>query len=88
MWGHTGITGEGFSHLPPVGFSRDHHDDVAERLLTLKDGLAHPDPTILFHTCHSIAQVLTDTSIEEEGLQCLGLRDCPGSTWHLLCSRP
>ncbi|XP_052016912.1 maestro heat-like repeat-containing protein family member 1 isoform X7 [Apodemus sylvaticus] len=40
------------------GFSRDHHDDVAERLLTLKDGLAHPDPTILFHTCHSIAQII------------------------------
>ncbi|XP_028634697.1 maestro heat-like repeat-containing protein family member 1 isoform X1 [Grammomys surdaster] len=40
------------------GFSRDHRDDVAERLLTLKDGLVHPDPTILFHTCHSIAQVI------------------------------
>lgn len=42
----------------PLGFSRDHRDDVAERLLTLKDGLVHTDPTILFHTCHSIAQVL------------------------------
>lgn len=40
------------------GFSQDHRDDVAERLLTLKDGLVHPDPTILFHTCHSIAQVI------------------------------
>ncbi|XP_034373201.1 maestro heat-like repeat-containing protein family member 1 isoform X1 [Arvicanthis niloticus] len=40
------------------GFSRDHRDDVAERLLTLKDGLVHADPTILFHTCHSIAQVI------------------------------
>ncbi|XP_069882138.1 maestro heat-like repeat-containing protein family member 1 isoform X2 [Dipodomys merriami] len=40
------------------GFSRDHRDDVAERLLALKDGLAHPDPTILFHTCHSIAQII------------------------------
>ncbi|XP_051045168.1 maestro heat-like repeat-containing protein family member 1 isoform X3 [Phodopus roborovskii] len=40
------------------GFSQDHHDDVAERLLTLKDGLVNPDPTILFHTCHSIAQVI------------------------------
>ncbi|XP_051015759.1 maestro heat-like repeat-containing protein family member 1 [Acomys russatus] len=40
------------------GFSRDHRDDVAERLLSLKDSLVHPDPTILFHTCHSIAQVI------------------------------
>ncbi|XP_031203259.1 maestro heat-like repeat-containing protein family member 1 isoform X3 [Mastomys coucha] len=40
------------------GFSRDHRDDVAERLLTLKDGLVHTDPTILFHTCHSIAQII------------------------------
>lgn len=43
--------------LLPAGFSRDYQDDVAERLLTLKDGLVHPDPAILFHTCHSIAQV-------------------------------
>ncbi|KAF6100205.1 maestro heat like repeat family member 1 [Phyllostomus discolor] len=40
------------------GFSRDYQDDVAERLLTLKDGLVHPDPAILFHTCHSIAQII------------------------------
>lgn len=40
------------------GFSRDHRDDVVERLLTLKEGLVHPDPTILFHTCHGIAQVI------------------------------
>ncbi|XP_043735506.1 maestro heat-like repeat-containing protein family member 1 isoform X4 [Cervus elaphus] len=40
------------------GFSRDYRDDVAEQLLSLKDGLAHPDPTILFHTCHSIAQII------------------------------
>ncbi|KAL6081286.1 hypothetical protein STEG23_037567, partial [Scotinomys teguina] len=40
------------------GFSRDHRDEAAERLLTLKDGLVYPDPTILFHTCHSIAQVI------------------------------
>ncbi|KAM8786647.1 maestro heat-like repeat-containing protein family member 1 isoform 1-T1 [Rhynchonycteris naso] len=40
------------------GFSHDYRDDVAERLLTLKDGLVHPDPAILFHTCHSIAQVI------------------------------
>lgn len=40
------------------GFSRDHRDDVAERLLTLNDGLVHPDPTILFHTCHSVAQII------------------------------
>ena len=39
------------------GFSRDYRDDVAEQLLSLKDGLVHPDPAILFHTCHSIAQV-------------------------------
>ncbi|XP_048215034.1 maestro heat-like repeat-containing protein family member 1 isoform X2 [Perognathus longimembris pacificus] len=40
------------------GFSRDHRDDMAERLLALKDGLVHPDPTVLFHTCHSIAQII------------------------------
>ncbi|XP_077022638.1 maestro heat-like repeat-containing protein family member 1 isoform X3 [Tamandua tetradactyla] len=40
------------------GFARDYRDDVAERLLTLRDGLAHPDPTILFHTCHSIGQII------------------------------
>ncbi|XP_036278441.1 maestro heat-like repeat-containing protein family member 1 isoform X1 [Pipistrellus kuhlii] len=40
------------------GFSRDYRDDVAEQLLTLKDGLVHPDPAILFHTCHSIAQII------------------------------
>nr|KAF6270823.1 maestro heat like repeat family member 1 [Myotis myotis] len=40
------------------GFSRDYRDDVAERLLTLKDGLVHPDPAILFHACHSIAQII------------------------------
>ncbi|XP_035315188.1 maestro heat-like repeat-containing protein family member 1 isoform X1 [Cricetulus griseus] len=40
------------------GFSQDHRDDVVEQLLTLKDGLVNPDTTILFHTCHSIAQVI------------------------------
>ncbi|XP_059528535.1 maestro heat-like repeat-containing protein family member 1 isoform X7 [Myotis daubentonii] len=40
------------------GFSRDYRDDVAERLLPLKDGLVHPDPAILFHACHSIAQII------------------------------
>ncbi|XP_069322862.1 maestro heat-like repeat-containing protein family member 1 isoform X4 [Eulemur rufifrons] len=40
------------------GFSRDYRDDTAERLLTLKDGLMRPDPAVLFHTCHSIAQVI------------------------------
>ncbi|XP_030731864.2 maestro heat-like repeat-containing protein family member 1 isoform X3 [Globicephala melas] len=40
------------------GFSRDYQDDVVEQLLTLKDGLGHPDPAILFHTCHSVAQII------------------------------
>ncbi|PNI88753.1 MROH1 isoform 7 [Pan troglodytes] len=40
------------------GFSRDYRDDVAERLLSLKDGLVHPDPAILFHTCHSVGQII------------------------------
>ncbi|XP_072806090.1 maestro heat-like repeat-containing protein family member 1 isoform X3 [Vicugna pacos] len=40
------------------GFSRDYRDDVAERLLTLQSGLVHPDPAILFHTCHSVAQII------------------------------
>ncbi|XP_016072097.1 PREDICTED: maestro heat-like repeat-containing protein family member 1 isoform X3 [Miniopterus natalensis] len=40
------------------GFSRDYRDDVAEQLLTLKDGLVHPDPAVLFHSCYSIAQII------------------------------
>ncbi|XP_039110006.1 maestro heat-like repeat-containing protein family member 1 isoform X5 [Hyaena hyaena] len=40
------------------GFSRDYRDDVAERLLTLQEGLVQPDPAVLFHTCHSIAQII------------------------------
>nr|XP_030731868.1 maestro heat-like repeat-containing protein family member 1 isoform X7 [Globicephala melas] len=40
------------------GFSHDYQDDVVEQLLTLKDGLGHPDPAILFHTCHSVAQII------------------------------
>ncbi|XP_030872881.1 maestro heat-like repeat-containing protein family member 1 [Leptonychotes weddellii] len=47
-----------YLHLGYEGFSRDYRDDVVERLLTLKEGLAHPDPAILFHTCHSIAQII------------------------------
>ncbi|EHH64490.1 HEAT repeat-containing protein 7A [Macaca fascicularis] len=48
------------------GFSRDYRDDVAERLLSLKDGLVHPDPTILFHTCHSIGQLIFVFLVETE----------------------
>ncbi|XP_037659046.1 maestro heat-like repeat-containing protein family member 1 isoform X4 [Choloepus didactylus] len=40
------------------GFARDYRDDVAERLLALQDGLVHPDPAVLFHTCHSVAQIV------------------------------
>ncbi|XP_059021442.1 maestro heat-like repeat-containing protein family member 1 isoform X3 [Mustela lutreola] len=40
------------------GFARDYRDDVVERLLTLKDGLVHPDPDVHFHTCHSIGQII------------------------------
>ncbi|XP_022357822.1 maestro heat-like repeat-containing protein family member 1 isoform X6 [Enhydra lutris kenyoni] len=40
------------------GFARDYRDDVVERLLTLKDGLMDPDPDVLFHTCHSIGQII------------------------------
>ncbi|XP_044100706.1 maestro heat-like repeat-containing protein family member 1 isoform X1 [Neovison vison] len=40
------------------GFARDYRDDVVERLLTLKDGLVRPDPDVLFHTCHSIGQII------------------------------
>ncbi|XP_061294016.1 maestro heat-like repeat-containing protein family member 1 isoform X3 [Bos javanicus] len=47
-----------YLQLTCVGFSRDYQDDVAEQLLSLKDGLVHPDPAILFHTCHSIAQLI------------------------------
>lgn len=71
VWSQTGITGEGFSQLRSLGFSRDHRDDVAERLLTLKDGLVNPDPTILFHTCHSIAQVLMGSQQQEGGAAAL-----------------
>lgn len=44
------------------GFARDYRDDVVERLLTLKDGLVHPDPDVLFHTCYSIGQVTRGNS--------------------------
>nr|XP_025121402.1 maestro heat-like repeat-containing protein family member 1 isoform X6 [Bubalus bubalis] len=47
-----------YLQLACVGFSRDYQDDMAEQLLSLKDGLVHPDPAILFHTCHSIAQLI------------------------------
>ncbi|XP_004618710.2 maestro heat-like repeat-containing protein family member 1 isoform X1 [Sorex araneus] len=43
------------------GFSRDYQDEVAEGLLMLKEALAHPepaDPSLLFHTSHSIAQII------------------------------
>ncbi|XP_059971564.1 maestro heat-like repeat-containing protein family member 1 isoform X2 [Mesoplodon densirostris] len=40
------------------GFSRDYRDDAVEQLLSLQDGLVHPDPAILFHTCHSVAQII------------------------------
>ncbi|XP_049621834.1 maestro heat-like repeat-containing protein family member 1 isoform X1 [Suncus etruscus] len=43
------------------GFSRDYKDEVAEGLLLLKDALAQldtTDPGLLFHTSHSIAQVI------------------------------
>ncbi|XP_076692216.2 maestro heat-like repeat-containing protein family member 1 isoform X5 [Callospermophilus lateralis] len=47
-----------YLQLGHEGFSRDYRDDVAERLLGLKDGLVHPDPATLFHTCHSVAQII------------------------------
>ncbi|XP_047399899.1 maestro heat-like repeat-containing protein family member 1 isoform X2 [Sciurus carolinensis] len=47
-----------YLQLGHEGFSRDYRDNVAEQLLSLKDGLVHPDPAILFHTCHSIAQII------------------------------
>ncbi|XP_027456396.2 maestro heat-like repeat-containing protein family member 1 isoform X1 [Zalophus californianus] len=47
-----------YLHLGYEGFSRDYRDDVVERLLSLKEGLVHPDPATLFHTCHSIAQII------------------------------
>ncbi|XP_064124300.1 maestro heat-like repeat-containing protein family member 1 isoform X8 [Loxodonta africana] len=40
------------------GFARDYRDDVAEQLLALRDSLVHPDLSVLFHTCHSIAQII------------------------------
>ncbi|XP_023579631.1 maestro heat-like repeat-containing protein family member 1 isoform X2 [Octodon degus] len=40
------------------GFSREYRDEVAERLLPLRDSLVHADPTVLFHACHSIAQII------------------------------
>lgn len=40
------------------GFARDYRDDAVERLLVLKGGLVHSDPATLFHTCHSIAQII------------------------------
>ncbi|XP_051827268.1 maestro heat-like repeat-containing protein family member 1 isoform X3 [Antechinus flavipes] len=40
------------------GFAQDYQDEVAEKLLALKDNLTNPDVTILFHTCYSIAQII------------------------------
>uniref|UniRef100_A0A5F9DCL4 Maestro heat like repeat family member 1 n=1 Tax=Oryctolagus cuniculus TaxID=9986 RepID=A0A5F9DCL4_RABIT len=51
-----------YLQLAYEGFSRDHQDDVAEQLPPLKDGLVHPDPATLFHSCHSIAQVPASTT--------------------------
>uniref|UniRef100_A0A4X2MCY5 Maestro heat like repeat family member 1 n=1 Tax=Vombatus ursinus TaxID=29139 RepID=A0A4X2MCY5_VOMUR len=39
------------------GFAQDYQDEVAEKLLSLKDSLSDPNVTVLFHTCYSIAQV-------------------------------
>ncbi|KAG3273395.1 maestro heat like repeat family member 1, transcript variant X2 [Ictidomys tridecemlineatus] len=47
-----------YLQLGHEGFSRDYRDNVAEQLLGLKDGLVHPDPATLFHTCHSVAQII------------------------------
>ncbi|XP_058515412.1 maestro heat-like repeat-containing protein family member 1 isoform X1 [Ochotona princeps] len=47
-----------YLQLAYEGFSRDHQDDVVEKLPPLKEGLKHPDPTALLYTCHSIAQVV------------------------------
>ncbi|XP_078009968.1 maestro heat-like repeat-containing protein family member 1 isoform X3 [Phascolarctos cinereus] len=40
------------------GFAQDYQDEVAEKLLSLKDSLNDPDVTVLFHTCYSIAQII------------------------------
>ncbi|XP_068953129.1 maestro heat-like repeat-containing protein family member 1 isoform X3 [Petaurus breviceps papuanus] len=40
------------------GFAQDYQDEVAEKLLSLKDSLSDPDVTVLFHTCYSIAQII------------------------------
>lgn len=60
---------------------------MVEQLLTLKDGLGHPDPAILFHTCHSVAQVPARASTREGGAAPSGPRrplrqllSCMGST--------
>lgn len=60
---------------------------MVEQLLTLKDGLGHPDPAILFHTCHSVAQVPARASAREGGAAPSGPRgplrqlvSCTGST--------
>ena len=69
--------------LPPAsaGFSRDYRDDAVEQLLTLRDGLGHPEPSILFHTCHSVAQVPARASVREGGAAPSGPR---GPLQHLL----
>ncbi|XP_007488818.1 maestro heat-like repeat-containing protein family member 1 isoform X2 [Monodelphis domestica] len=40
------------------GFAQDYQDEVAEKLLSLKDSLIDPNVSILFHTCYSIAQII------------------------------
>ncbi|XP_043923633.1 maestro heat-like repeat-containing protein family member 1 isoform X2 [Protopterus annectens] len=40
------------------GFALDYKDELVENLNKLRGDLDHPDPTILFHTCSEIAQVI------------------------------
>ncbi|KAM6171630.1 maestro heat-like repeat-containing protein family member 1 isoform 2-T2 [Erethizon dorsatum] len=47
-----------YLQLSYEGFSREHRDEVAERLLILRDSLMHADAAVLFHACHSIAQII------------------------------
>ncbi|KAM5281324.1 maestro heat-like repeat-containing protein family member 1 isoform 2-T2 [Ctenodactylus gundi] len=48
------------------GFSREYRDEVAERLLILREGLVEADPAVLFHSCHSIAQILAKRLLPDQ----------------------
>ncbi|KAE8599954.1 hypothetical protein XENTR_v10017409 [Xenopus tropicalis] len=40
------------------GFAPDHKDELVEKLLSFKQGLQKPDPSVLYHTCFNVAMII------------------------------